>query len=171
MKAPSRASRTRELTIEELIQEAIREIEAFDDDDARLDAVVELQTRSDQDTLRACIALCRSCRSVERQVGAVVLGQLGHSPEQTTVFREERFACLSEMLIRERTGAGDATVLSDVCYALGWLHDPRAIPLVLEHLSDPHVRVRRGVRHALSGHDDEAAILGLIALSGDDDAM
>jgi HEAT repeats len=47
----------------------------------------------------------------------------------------------------------------------------RAIPLVLEHLSHPDARVRRGVRRALSGHDDEAAILGLIALSRDEEAV
>ncbi len=158
------------LDANELVRYAAERIDLDypDDADPALDAIIELQARADRKTLDVCIELCRRESAQDKRVGAMVLGQLGHTVEnRRNIFREERYACLAALLEAELTGSSDPNVLSDACYALGWLHDPRAIPLVLPLRSHPDTEVRRGVRHALEGHDVPEAIEGLIELSRD----
>ncbi|MGO4389056.1 HEAT repeat domain-containing protein [Microvirga sp. 2YAF29] len=158
------------LDANELVRYAAKRIDLDypDDADPALDAILELQARADQKSLDVCIELCRRESARDKRVGAIVLGQFGYTSEdRRNVFRNERYACLAALLEAELTGPSDPKVLSDICYALGWLHDPRVIPLVLPLRSHPDTEVRRGVRHALEGHDVPEAIEGLIELSGD----
>jgi HEAT repeat protein len=94
------------------------------------------------------------------------LGQLGCSND---VFTEERYAALEGLLLAEMATTASPEVLSDVCIAFGHLVDPRAAPIALKLIGHPSAKVRLGVVAALSCHEDEAAVAGLIRLSTDDD--
>jgi HEAT repeat protein len=61
-------------------------------------------------------------------------------------------------------------VLRAVCFALGHLHDERAIESLLTLKSHPHEHVRYGVVMGLQGFEEERAINALIELSRDSDA-
>jgi hypothetical protein len=134
-------------------------------------AVCQLHRMASQETLGAAIELCRRAEPTRRRVGAAILGQLGHSRDDPRgVFRNERYGALHALLTSEIEGPGDVKVLNDVCVALGHLNDPRAIPIAAKLLGHPDKAVRSGVVRALSNHDDETAIAGLIELSADQDA-
>lgn len=97
-----------------------------------------------------------------RDTAATILGQgwVG------TKFASDRSAeILLRMLARERS----ASVLASIIFALGHLHDSRAIePLIgLSTHSDP--RVRFAVVSSLCGHDDRRSIEAMIARSSDQD--
>ena len=129
-------------------------------------AIGHLQGLATREVLNAALAACNDADPLKRRVGAAVLGQLGHSK---VVFVEERYDGLAGLLATERGGHGDPVVLSDVCAALGHLHDPRAIPALLELRQHPEADVRLGVVHGLSRYEMPEAIDGLIALSSDSD--
>lgn len=131
-------------------------------------AVARLQNAATREVLDAALAACSAPDPVRRQVGAAVLGQLGHSkPGLEPVFCEERFTGLMVLLNAEREESGHPQVLAAACFALGHLHDRRAISTLLDLVPHPDTDVRYGVTSALSAHDDAAAIGGLIALSAD----
>lgn len=165
-------SQLAKLDADELARYASERIDVIyiypDDADPAFDAIRELWGRGDQKTLDVCRELCRRESAQDKRVGAIVLGQLGCTSEsRRNIFREERYSCLAALLEAELTGPADPKVLSDTCYALGWLDDPRSIPLVLPLRTHSDMEVRHGVRHALEGHDVPEAIEGLIELSRD----
>ncbi|WP_430913860.1 HEAT repeat domain-containing protein [Methylobacterium sp. sgz302541] len=134
-------------------------------------AISRLQAMGTAEVFNVALAACVDPNPVKRRVGAAVLGQLGHiPPADTPVLREERFRALSDLLAAERVGAADPAVLKEACYALGHLHDPRAIPALLELRTHPDARVRSSVVSGLSGYEEPEAIDSLIALSADADA-
>lgn len=125
-----------------------------------------------RDVLEAARAACESSDALHRRAGASVLGRLGetlHSPGP--IFGEERYQILTALLAEEMAGRRDDLVFRDVCFALGHLRDGRAIPAILALRQHPDDRVRYSVVHALSCHDDERAINGLIELSTDSDEI
>ena len=134
-------------------------------------AVAELQyNRPDATTLAAAIDLCRSADDRHRRLGTAILGQFGHSSANPHgVFREERHVALEQTLRAEIATTANPGVLSSVCFAFGHLQDCRAIPIVLELIEHPVTDVRAAVIMALTGHEDDAAISGLIRLSSDKD--
>lgn len=134
-------------------------------------AIARLHSLASQEVLAATLAACNAVDPLRRRVGAAVLGQLGHSSVGfgPVFFAEERYGGLANLLANEREGPGDPGVLNDVCVALGHLHDPRAIPALLELRQHPNAHVRLGVVSGLSGHAMPEAITGLIALSSDSD--
>lgn len=154
-----------------------RAVIGLDEDDAApsgdatgWSAIRRLHVLADRSVLDAALAACAGSGPLERRVGAAVLGQLGHTKVgYEPIFVQERHRGLIDLLLAERAGSGDPTVLSDTCLALGHLHDPRAIPALLDLSGHPDVRVRRGVVSGLSGHEAPEAIDGLIALSADAD--
>jgi HEAT repeat protein len=119
--------------------------------------------------LARAIALCESAIGKQRRVGAAILGQLGHSNSSGSVFRSERFDALEQLVEGEARRGQDPEVLGDALVALGHLNDDRAIPIAVSLIGHSSAKVRRGVVMALSRHDDEAAIGGLIQLSCDSD--
>jgi len=136
------------------------------------EALAELQlNRADTATLTAAIDLCRNTNSRCRQLGAAILGQLGHSRGNSPygVFREERYRALHDTLRTEIATTANPGVLNEVCIALSHLKDHRAIGIVLELIDHPNADVRTGVVMALTCHQDEAAVSGLIRLSSDRD--
>lgn len=102
-----------------------------------------------------------SADPLDRKTGAVVLAQLGWNDR---TFLDETVAVLLPML---RDSELDVVIAA--AYALGHRNDPRAIPHVVPLVGHPEARVRRAVVSALSQHDDDAAIAGLIRLAADGD--
>lgn len=83
--------------------------------------------------LDLALIACREPDALKRRVGAAVLGQLAHTKIGfEPVFEEERYQGLANLLAAERAGTGDPAVLAGTRFALGHLHDPRAIPALLE---------------------------------------
>ena len=107
---------------------------------------------------------------ITRQVGALVLGQLGISPERRVPpFWQEQVLELMTLLNRETVGQNDPEVLKDTCISLGHLNDVRAVPPLVKLKRHRDGRVRYGVAFGLTGHDDPRAIEALIELAGDFD--
>lgn len=133
-------------------------------------AIFALHQLGSRDVLDVALAACADPDPLRRRVGASVLGQLGHvAVGFQPVFEEERFQGLVTLLAAERGGADDPAVLADACTALGHLHDPRAIPALVDLRAHPDASVRFSVVFGLSGHDSRQAIDGLIELSADAD--
>jgi HEAT repeat protein len=133
-------------------------------------AIVLLHRLASREVLEASLAACADPDPLRRRVGAAVLGQLGHlKAEREPVFAEKKYQGLGNLLAAEREGPGDLNVLNEVCVALGYLSDSRAIPALLELREHPDAHVRFGVTYGLAGHETQEAIDGLIALSSDSD--
>jgi hypothetical protein len=134
-------------------------------------AIARLHSLASHEVLTAALAACNDVDPLKRRLGAAVLGQLGHSRVgcEPVCFAEARYGGLASLLANEREGPADPGVLNDVCVALGHLHDPRAIPALLELRQHPNAHVRLGVVSGLSRHAMPEAITGLIALSSDSD--
>ena len=96
---------------------------------------------------------------LDRKVGAEVLAQLGW---RRRTFLDESMEILLPMLRDPET-----EVVIAAAYALWHRNDPRAIPEVRPLAAHPDPDVRRAVVSALSSHDDDAAIAGLIRLAAD----
>lgn len=133
-------------------------------------AVFEMRRRGTRTVFDAMTQLCRSGDPRSRQVGALVLGQLGISASQTVPpFWQEQVLELMTLLNRETVGQNDPEVLKDACVSLGHLNDVRAVPPILKLKRHRDARVRYGVAFGLTGHDDPRAVEGLIELAGDFD--
>lgn len=133
-------------------------------------AVNHLHRLGSREVLDLALAACIEPEPLRRRVGACILGQLGHAKIGfEPVFMEERYEGLTKLLAAEKAGPGDPAVLVDTCIALGHLHDPRAIPMLLQLGTHPEAGVRRAVASALGGHLENEAVDGLILLSGDAD--
>jgi HEAT repeat protein len=133
-------------------------------------AIARLHSLGNRDVLDAALVTCIDADPLRRRVGAAILGQLGHSKIGfDLVFAEERYRGLANLLASEQRGPNDPHVLSDACFALGHLHDPRAIPAILELREHLDANVRSSVVFGLSGYEIPEAIDGLIALSSDSD--
>lgn len=132
------------------------------DDDRALDALHLLHWRGTRDVLEAAAHLLRSPLPHERGRGADILGQLG-IPERT--FPEECVRLLLELLRRET----EPVVLESAATALGFFHDPRAVPALVKLKAHPDAAVRFGVVQGLAGQEHPEAVAALIELSGDPD--
>jgi HEAT repeat protein len=149
------------LTTAELFQIALLAPE--EDDDYRKERwnfISLLQCRGDREVLDRSLVLTKSSIPEQRSLGIDILGQLG-SPKRT--FQNECVTTLIGLLESEF----DPLILRDICIALGHQQDPRAIEPLLKFCLHPDWEVRYGVVSGLSGHTDECAISGLIALSAD----
>lgn len=143
---------------EDLIQYVLAE----KDEDAAHDAIVVLQFRADQEVLDQATKLCQSTVAVERELGAVILGQLG-IPKR--VFPEECFQALRRMLEQET----DSAVLNAIGIAFGHLRESRAISLLISLKEHPDPDVRYGVVFGLMCQEEPAAVNALINLSRDEE--
>lgn len=131
------------------------------DNDDYWKPVAALQHRLPQ-ILERVRDLSSSSEEKSRDTAATILGQgwVG------TKFASERCAeILLAMLAKEQS----ASVLASISFALGQMHDPRAVePLVgLSGHADAHVRY--AVVTSLCGQDDPQAIAAMIACSSDPD--
>ncbi len=137
-----------------------------------LDALWRLRRLASREVFEAAKAACASPDVLRRRTGASVLGDLGAAQHSAgPLFGEERYQILAALLAEEMAGRRDPILLREICFALGHLHDARAIPAVLTLRQHPDDCVRYSVVHALSRYDDERAIDGLIELSTDSDGI
>ncbi|MFT4098524.1 MAG: HEAT repeat domain-containing protein [Rhodoblastus sp.] len=159
--------------IETLFSDAIVDLDAEEPPSRALtgwSAITQLHRLASAEVLHAALAACEAAAPQTRRVGAAVLGQLGHSRVgYEPVFRDERYAGLAHLLDAETRGPADPRVLADACIALGHLHDPRAIPALLDLRTSPDADIRYAVAFGLSGFDHPQAIGALVELSSDTD--
>jgi hypothetical protein len=106
--------------------------------------------------------LIKSADAKSRETAATILGQNGVK-EKLVVGQ-----CVDLLLgmIRQESDNG---VLSSIAHAMGHLHDPRCIEVLLLLKQHPNADVRYAVVHGLSSYEDIRAIKALILLSADQD--
>jgi HEAT repeat protein len=142
---------------------------AFEDleSDARWDIVMQLHNRADRDSFEAALAFARSASEAERMTGIDVLGQIGYAAGRP--YLEETLLVLIAATVDDRSDA----VACSAIFALGHLHDPRALAAVVRHARHPSPEVRFAVAAALPSVANEPpsdeAIATLIELSADTD--
>jgi HEAT repeat protein len=144
--------------IDELFDAALCEPE-----DEAWQAITALHWKGSSEVLEHAAQLCRSECSLERCIGADILGQLG-VPNRT--FPEQSAAVLLQMLAVEQ----EPEVLQSIFVGLGHLHHCQAIPAAVRFIDHPDPDVRHAVVLALTGHNDPFAVEMLIGLARDSDA-
>lgn len=148
----------------DLISFALSQPATDDGADLRWDAVVALHKRGTRDVFDATAPLFRSACPTERALAADVHAQLGFDREHPFARESARLVCA--MLDAET----DLEVLRAGLIALGFLHRPEGVPVLLRFAAHPHPLVRYAVAYSLAGHDDEPAVRALVALSADEEA-
>ncbi len=149
----------------ELISAALVEFQRTEDDAPEppgLSAIVSLQERGSREVLDAAIALCDGAASIERELGALILGQLGW-PDRS--FPEECCDRLLRLVREEQVH----DVLLMAIFALGHLGNHRADPELLWLRSHTGAGVRYGLAFALAGTTHPDAVKVLLELMRDDD--
>ena len=142
------------------------------EDEGAWEAVSALHGHGDRETFETAAKWIRAQEPLKRARAADVLAQLRQpgwsgTGEPIRMFREESFVLVVEMLEAE----GEPLVLSSGISALGHLRKSASIPVILKHLNHPDHVVRLSAAMALGSFpDDELAISGLLALTGDEDA-
>jgi HEAT repeat protein len=144
----------------ELISQALME----PDEEGAWDAVVLLHFRGTREVFDAACQLCVSYCSLERAVGANILGQLG---VPVRAFPAESAKLLAALLALE----DDERALGAMCTALGHLRINDAIPALCRLKSHPSADIRFDVAFALSTYEDALVIETLIELSKDREVM
>jgi HEAT repeat protein len=145
----------------ELIETALAEAELADDPpDGEYLAVAVLHLRGTREVLSAALELCGSPDPKRRDLGAVILGQLG-SPERT--FPEECCDALLDLVRHDP----DPQVLRKAVFAFGHLGNRRCEPQLIALRSHPDQAVRHGVAFALCGATSSASVQALLELMED----
>lgn len=153
-------------SIAELLPVALAEIED-DSRDSLSHAFGVLQHRgskeaSQQEIFELALKLCKSTESNERELGTTILGQ---NLIYEKNFPDQKFDILFGLISSET----NPDVLSSVCFALGHIHDPKAIEHTVKLKGHPDEDVRDAVVFSLLAHNDDLAIKTLIELSSDVD--
>ena len=147
-------------SVEELISVVLTE----HDEDVAWDAVTALHWRGTAEVFEAARRLCKSDCSVERKVGADLLGQLG-VPDRT--YPDKCSNVLLNMLKTER----EAIVLHAVLVALSHLAHGDSTPAVLRFCDHADSDVRHATVLALTANgDDPNAVDALVSMTRDSDA-
>lgn len=153
------------LPTSDLVTGALAAAREDPDSDERWDHVAALHLQGTREAFEAAAGLCRSGSTLERALGADILGQLGAGePGSPRPFREESVPLLLALL-----DDGDLTVVSNAATALGHLDERQRIERLLELASHPDDGVRYAVVQALLGNVDPRAVSALIELSRDPD--
>ena len=144
------------LSTADLIQLAL----AAPDEDSEWPYVTLLQERGTAGVFEAARLLCGSGEPRERALGVDILAQ-GRVEWKT--LRRRSVPLLLKMLGRET----DVDVVWSLCFALGHLHDTRAIAPLVRWAQHPDADIRYGVVYGLLGYEDDRALTALIVLSAD----
>jgi hypothetical protein len=159
--------------IEELFQKTLEgDYDDEDDEGGPWEAVSKLQAiATDESHGRAvfdkAVQWCRNNKPAKRRRGIDILAQLGKTEDHPeVVFAADSYAVVVSVLEDEL----DEQVIDSCLVALGHLGNPDAVPLILEHRSNPDPDVRFAVTFALSCFADEpASIPALLQLMDDPD--
>jgi HEAT repeat protein len=125
--------------------------------------VEEIQRRGTTEELNAAMELLSEPSEAKRELGAVILGQLGL--RIGAVFPERRDLLLD--LLREDSSDD---LLETALFALGHardIEDPTGTRTICRYADHPNRDVRRAAVHALLCHEDRYAIGAMIRLSKD----
>lgn len=153
-------------SIAELMDRALRSSFEAEDEMGNLDsaqsweAISELHKREDPEILEWATLLLTSDDAWSRACGANVLGQLGFN---TGAFADERFTVLTSALLAER----DPRVVDTLIYAIGHLHEPKALASLLPFTKSDSSAVRLAVASSMSGDWGQQAVAALIELTTD----
>jgi methionyl-tRNA formyltransferase len=120
-----------------------------------------LAYRGDEEVLFRARALAENGDTLERGIGAFLLGQLG-TPVRT--FPAESAAALEAMAAREE----DPGVLEAIAHGFGHLGDPYGMETLLRLATHDDSRVREAAAIALAGRAGPPAVDALIRLSRDE---
>lgn len=137
------------------------------EDDEAWKAVHALRASGSREVFDRAVIWCRSSEALKRARGAAILGQFGHTGEnQTTLFADESFKVLSDMLESET----DPVSLAAIVAAFGHLDNPAIIPQILPFSYHPNADVRLDLAFTLGCFaDDERVVSTLIKLMADKD--
>jgi hypothetical protein len=152
-------------TINELVSAALVEFQHPEGDVREapgLSAIVTLQERGTREVLHAAMALCDADEPIKREIGALILGQLG-SPGRS--FSEECCDRLLQLVREEQIH----DVLLMAVFALGHLGNRRADSELLWLRTHASPYVRHGLAFALAGTTHPDAIKVLLELMCDED--
>ena len=126
-----------------------------------------LHKRGDHATLNATMALCQSAIGIARQLGADVLGRLGHIEDSPHPFAEESVPVLLKTLQSEK----QPQVLASIVSALGCLGDARAAESLAQLKAHSDSWVRWSLTHSLAAMNSNVATQALIEMTCDHDEM
>jgi len=116
------------------------------EDDAPWEAVHALRRIGTRQIFERAADLCKSTDPLSRARGADVLGQLGKTADHiSNAFPEESYSVITDLVQRET----EPQPLAAGIAALGYLDNPRAIPLIASFSSHPSGEVRFGAAFAL----------------------
>ena len=136
------------------------------DDDGAWDAVHNLRRIGTEEIFEKAVEWCRSENPLMRARGADVLSQLGVDADGRHAFQQESYLIIAELLQEEK----DSVTLEAGITALGHLHNPAAIPLIIHHYDHANENVRFSVAFALGKFaDDHRAAAVLLRLMLDED--
>jgi HEAT repeat protein len=124
-------------------------------------AITILQHRGSQEEFNAAKPLLNSSEPTEREVAVNIIGQLGW---EKVAFQQETVGLLIDRLHDQ-----SVSVIAAAATALGYRHDAKSLPYLLELKQHPSPDVRLGVVLGLSQYNKEEAAIGLIELSQDPD--
>jgi HEAT repeat protein len=137
------------------------------DDELSWKAVRKLHNLGSREILDHAAAWCGSDDSLKRARGADILAQLGSKDgDAKNPFPDECFSVVSTLVQKEK----DPLPLLSAIHALGHIHNPLAVPLVIEHRFHPSADVRNAVAYALGCFaGDPRTVDTLLALMQDVD--
>jgi hypothetical protein len=139
------------------------------DDDAPWEDVNELRRVGSREVFDKAAAWCASRDPLVRARGLDILAQIGNTAEHPgNAFPEEAYSIVSGVL----RGENEIRPLESAIAALGHLHDPAGIPLIVRHRSHPNSGVRFSVACALGSYSNDyrsaEALLELMKDSGEE---
>jgi HEAT repeat protein len=120
-----------------------------------------VQARGTEDEFLLAEKYCQSTTTVQRSVGAAVLGQLGFGLEAQ---REKSVQVLIGLL-----SDPEEKIIEDAISALGHWRDSRAVPYLVAFKNHSNEDIRFSVAFALASKDEENAVAALCELSRDSD--
>ncbi len=149
--------------VEDLFDHAVCELR---DGDEFLsgDFVSALHRRGGMRCFQLAVEHCEGADPIERQIGALVLGQLGYAEDKP--FAERSFATLEKLLVD-----GDEDVIDCAVTALGHLRGVESILKFPELAAHENGDIRFSVAVALGGSSNPDAVSALIRLAHDPSAL
>ena len=144
------------MQIEELFAETL---EGEYDDEAPWHAVHSLRNIGSREVLQIASDWCRSDTPLKRARGADVLAQLGRTADHLeNNFPEECFSVVAALSENEK----HIQPLAAGIHALGFIGDPRAVPLLVRYSTHPDSEIRFAVACAGGSFADQPPMIPVL---------
>jgi HEAT repeat protein len=145
----------------ELTSDLIKSAYKTDDSDVYWKIIHELRGRGSKVEFNAAKHLVKSDDTVDREIGADILGQLD--------WPEKKFHDDCVLILIELLKDNEPDVIASAAFSLGHRNDLRAVTNLIKLVGHDSAWVRYGVAFGLIGLEDETAVDALILLSRDSD--